>query len=52
MRATLDWSHELLREPERTLFRRLSVFHGGFALGAAEAVAQRTNWEARTCSTS
>jgi predicted ATPase len=38
MRATLDWSHDLLYEPERVLFRRLSVFVGGFSLTAAEAV--------------
>ena len=38
LRATLDWSHELLSEPERKLFRRLSIFAGGFALEAAEAV--------------
>ncbi|MDQ3926428.1 MAG: helix-turn-helix domain-containing protein [Actinomycetota bacterium] len=38
MRATLDWSHELLSEPERALFRSLSVFSGGFTLEAAEAV--------------
>ena len=38
MRATLDWSHDLLSEPENALFRRLSVFAGGFSLEAAEAV--------------
>lgn len=38
MRATLDWSHELLSKPERRLFRCLSVFAGGFTLEAAETV--------------
>jgi predicted ATPase/DNA-binding XRE family transcriptional regulator len=38
MWATLDWSHELLSEEEQVLFRRLSVFIGGFSLEAAEAV--------------
>lgn len=38
LRATLDWSHDLLTEAERILFRRLSVFAGGFTLEAAEAV--------------
>ena len=38
MSATLGWSHDLLSEPERVLFRRLSVFSGGFWLEAAEAV--------------
>ena len=38
LRATLDWSHDLLSEDERTLFRRLSVFTGGWVLEAAEAV--------------
>jgi predicted ATPase/DNA-binding XRE family transcriptional regulator len=38
MRATLDWSHDLLSEPEQALFRRLAVFAGGFTLEAAEAV--------------
>ena len=36
LRATLEWSHELLSEPERVLFGRLSVFAGGWALEAAE----------------
>lgn len=38
LRGTLDWSHGLLSAPERTVFRRLSVFAGGFTLEAAEAV--------------
>ena len=38
MRATLKWSHELLSEPERVLFRRVSVFAGGWTLEAAEEV--------------
>ncbi|KMO37227.1 hypothetical protein VQ02_13775 [Methylobacterium variabile] len=33
--ATLDWSHSLLSEDERALFRRVSVFHGAFPLDAA-----------------
>ncbi|HEX6708727.1 MAG TPA: BTAD domain-containing putative transcriptional regulator, partial [Rubrobacter sp.] len=39
MRAALDWSHDLLSEPERVVFRRLSVFAGGWSLQAAETVA-------------
>ena len=38
LRATMDWSHELLSQEERVLLRRLSVFAGGFTLAAAEAV--------------
>ena len=39
LRATIDWSFDLLSKPERILFCRLSVFAGGFTLGAAEVVA-------------
>ncbi len=39
LRASVDWSHALLTEPERTLFRRLAVFLGGFDLDAAQTVA-------------
>jgi predicted ATPase/class 3 adenylate cyclase/DNA-binding CsgD family transcriptional regulator len=39
LRASVDWSHALLTEPERVVFARLAVFMGGFNLGAAEAVA-------------
>jgi predicted ATPase/class 3 adenylate cyclase/DNA-binding CsgD family transcriptional regulator len=39
LRATLEWSYDLLRGPERALLDRLSVFAGSFALDAAEAVA-------------
>ena len=38
LRATIDWSHDLLSEPEQILFRRLSVFAGGFRLEAGEAI--------------
>ena len=38
MRSTLDWSHDLLSEGEKTLFSRLSVFSGGFTLEAGEDV--------------
>jgi predicted ATPase/DNA-binding winged helix-turn-helix (wHTH) protein len=39
LRAALEWSHGLLDEPERVVFRRLGVFAGGFTLDAAQAVA-------------
>jgi predicted ATPase/DNA-binding SARP family transcriptional activator len=38
LRATIDWSHDLLTEAQRVLLRRLSVFRGGWTLEAAEAV--------------
>jgi predicted ATPase/class 3 adenylate cyclase/DNA-binding CsgD family transcriptional regulator len=38
LRASVDWSHALLSEPERVLFRRLAAFMGGFDLDAAQNV--------------
>ena len=38
LRATVDWSWELLDEPDRRLWRRLSVFVGGWTVEAAETV--------------
>jgi predicted ATPase len=38
LRASVDWSHALLTEPEQVLFRRLAAFLGGFDLDAAQAV--------------
>jgi predicted ATPase len=39
LRAAIDWSHDLLSEAERVLFRRLSVFGGSFTIEGAAAVA-------------
>ena len=38
LRATINWSHSMLSESEKQLFRRLSVFKGGFTIEAAEYV--------------
>ena len=38
LRATIDWSYQLLAEPEQRLLARLAVFAGGCTLEAAEAV--------------
>ncbi|TFV82779.1 XRE family transcriptional regulator, partial [Blastococcus sp. CT_GayMR20] len=38
IRATLDWSHDLLTADEQRLLRRLAVFAGGFSLGAVQGV--------------
>ena len=38
LRATVEWSYDLLSIPERALFRRLSVFANGWTLEAAEAI--------------
>jgi predicted ATPase/DNA-binding winged helix-turn-helix (wHTH) protein len=39
LRATLDWSYELLTESERAVLRRLAIFAGGFTLRAASMIA-------------
>ena len=38
LRAAIDWSYHMLADAEQTLFRRLSVFSGGWTLEAAETV--------------
>jgi len=38
LRALIDWSYDLLEDPERGLLRRLSVFAGGWTFEAAETV--------------
>jgi non-specific serine/threonine protein kinase len=38
LKATLDWSYDLLSDHERVVYRRLTVFAGGFSVEAAEAV--------------
>jgi predicted ATPase/DNA-binding winged helix-turn-helix (wHTH) protein len=46
LRATLDWSHELLPDTERQLLRRMAVFAGGFTVDAATAVMTDTAFDA------
>lgn len=43
LKAAIDWSYELLAEPEKVLFRRISIFVGRFSLEAAEAVCGDTS---------
>jgi predicted ATPase/DNA-binding SARP family transcriptional activator len=38
LRATIDWSHDLLHREQREMFARLAIFAGGCTLGAAETV--------------
>ncbi len=48
LRALVDWSYDLLTDPERALLQRLSVFVGDFDLDAAEGVCDLddlTPWE-------
>jgi predicted ATPase/Tfp pilus assembly protein PilF len=42
LRALIDWSHDLLPDDERALFRRLAVFAGGWTLEAAERICADT----------
>jgi predicted ATPase/class 3 adenylate cyclase len=42
LRGAIDWSHDLLDEPERTLFRRMAVFVGGGTFDAIEAICNAT----------
>ncbi|WP_158932455.1 winged helix-turn-helix domain-containing protein [Acidisphaera sp. S103] len=46
LRAALDWSYELLPEPERLLFRWLAVFPAGFTIHAAAAVMRESGLDA------
>ena len=39
LKALIDWSWDLLEEKERALFRRLSVFSGGWSIAAAQTIA-------------
>ena len=43
LRASIDWSWNLLSDPERTLLRRLTVFAGGWTLDAVEHVCNDAN---------
>ena len=43
LRAVIDWSHDLLDDDERAMFRRLGAFVGGFDLDAAVAISPDSN---------
>jgi predicted ATPase len=43
MRATMDWSYDLLTATERAVFARLAVFSGGWSIEAARAVCEHPN---------
>ena len=45
LRAALEWSHGLLDEAERTTFRRLGVFAGGFTIELAQSVASDVDFD-------
>ena len=45
LRSLIDWSYDLLRDPERLLLQRLSVFAGGWTLEAAESICTGGNVE-------
>lgn len=47
LRTTIQWSYDLLDAPEQALFRRLSVFAGGFTVEAAEGVIGYGGWPTR-----
>jgi predicted ATPase/DNA-binding XRE family transcriptional regulator len=50
LRASIDWSWNLISEPERTLLRRLTVFAGGWTLEAAESVCSTAGVESHEVS--
>ena len=52
LRASVDWSHALLTEPERILYRRLAVFAGGFDLAPPKLSQAAATWSATKSSTS
>jgi predicted ATPase/class 3 adenylate cyclase len=47
LRATIDWSYDLLSEDEKALFRTLAIFSGGWILDAAEQIysAKGSGWD-------
>jgi predicted ATPase len=51
LRASVDWSHALLTEPEQVLFRRLAVFAGGFDLDADKQSGPAATSKPTSCST-